>query len=365
MKNKFVSAMALTLAMTLTACGGSTSGVQSDGSYALTVSGISGSLNYFPVYVADELGMLDEANIKLDEVLFTNGPVQMEALSSNSWDIGFTGVGGVLSGVLGYDAIILGATNTDDGTQYAFARNDSDIVQAGNGNNSISSTLYGDAESWRGSKILCNTGSVLHYLLVKTLGGFGLTQDDVQFIAMDVPTANSAFLAGEGDVVVLTGSAGTFPMLADTDNYTSVTSGKDAGTGVRCSIMANKNSYADEGTYEAMVAFIDVYFDALEWMAANPDEALTMMMNYSEASGNSMEADIAKAYLEADEYYTIEKACELNNTTAPNSSVSVMEQDIMNVLDFFIDCGSYTSEDAENFKNHVDTKLLNDVLAIR
>ena len=62
-------------------------------------------------------------------MLFTNGPVQMESLSSDGWDIGCTGVGGVFAGVLGYDALVLGSSNTDDGTQYVFARNDSDIVR--------------------------------------------------------------------------------------------------------------------------------------------------------------------------------------------------------------------------------------------
>ena len=46
--------------------------------------------------------------------------VQMESLSSDGWDIGCTGV---FAGVLGYDALVLGSSNTDDGTQYVFARN--------------------------------------------------------------------------------------------------------------------------------------------------------------------------------------------------------------------------------------------------
>ena len=36
---------------------------------------------------------------------------------------------------------------------------------------------------------------------------------------MDPATAYSAFLAGEGDVCVLTGAGGTFKMLAESDKY--------------------------------------------------------------------------------------------------------------------------------------------------
>ena len=186
-------------------------------SYSLTVSGIGGSLNWLPVYIAQQEGWFDEENLEIEEVLFTNGPVQMESLSSNGWDIGCTGVGGVFAGVLGYDAMVLGSSNTDDGTQYVFSRVDSDIVGAGKGNNSLNGDIYGTADTWKDKSILCNTGSVTQYVLIKMLEGFGLTQEDVQFIAMDPATAYSAFLAGEGDACVLTGSGGTFKMLEDAD----------------------------------------------------------------------------------------------------------------------------------------------------
>ena len=195
MKVKKMVALALTTAM----CAGlATQPVMADDGYSLTVSGIGGSLNWLPVYIAQQEGWFEEENLEIEEVLFTNGPVQMESLSSDGWDIGCTGVGGVIAGVLGYDAKILGASNTDDGTQYVFARSDSDIVKAGQGNNSINEEIYGDAETWKGKSILCNTGSVTQYVLIKMLEGFGLTQNDVEFIAMDPATAYSAFLAGEG-----------------------------------------------------------------------------------------------------------------------------------------------------------------------
>jgi SsuA_fam: ABC transporter, substrate-binding protein, aliphatic sulfonates family len=243
MKVKKMVALALTTAM----CAGlATQPVMADDGYSLTVSGIGGSLNWLPVYIAQQEGWFEEENLEIEEVLFTNGPVQMESLSSDGWDIGCTGVGGVIAGVLGYDAKILGASNTDDGTQYVFARSDSDIVKAGQGNNSINEEIYGDAETWKGKSILCNTGSVTQYVLIKMLEGFGLTQNDVEFIAMDPATAYSAFLAGEGDACVLTGSGGTFKMLENTEEYTAVASGPLVDSGLMCNFVANKNSYEDE-----------------------------------------------------------------------------------------------------------------------
>ena len=124
MRGKALVACGLTVALSmgvLAGCGGGTETGNGGGSgektYELTVSGIGGSLNWLPIYVAQQEGYFDEAGLSISEQLFTNGPVQMESLSADGWDIGCTGIGGVFAGVLGYDAVVLGASNTDDGTE--------------------------------------------------------------------------------------------------------------------------------------------------------------------------------------------------------------------------------------------------------
>ncbi|MEG7531402.1 MAG: ABC transporter substrate-binding protein, partial [Hungatella sp.] len=129
MKNSKLLATILGVIMVTTAitgCGGS----KASGDLKLTVSGIGGSTQYLPVYVAQQKGWFKEAGLEVEDVMFTNGPVQMESLSSDSWDLGLTGIGGVLSGVIRYDGIIVGASSSDDGAQYVFARKDSPIVEA-------------------------------------------------------------------------------------------------------------------------------------------------------------------------------------------------------------------------------------------
>ena len=87
MKLKALTAMGLTVAMcagALAGCGGgsaATSGGETQ--YELTVSGIGGSLNWLPIYVAQQEGYFDEAGLSISEQLFTNGPVQMESLSAD------------------------------------------------------------------------------------------------------------------------------------------------------------------------------------------------------------------------------------------------------------------------------------------
>ena len=350
----------------LAGCGSGDSGSgdsSTEAKYHLTVSGIGGSLNHLPIYIAQQKGWFADAGLEIDEVLFTSGPVQMESLSADGWDIGCTGIGGVFAGVLGYDAIVLGASNTDDGTQYVFARNDSDIVAAGTGSNSLSNQIYGTAETWKGKSVLCNTGSVLQYVLIKVLGGFGLTSEDVQFIATDAATAYSAFLAGQGDVVVLTGSGGTFNMLANTDEYTAVASGPEADSGLMCHFVANKNSYADPEKYEAMKIFMKVYFETMDWMKENMDETVQYSVDQNDENGSSLEYDVAEKYVKADTYFTLQEACDMMNNKAEGSENSEMDQAMLDVLGFFIDIGNYTAGDDERFLGHTDPTLLNEVLA--
>lgn len=343
----------------LSGCGGSKA---SDVNYSLTVSGIGGSLNYLPIYIAQEEGWFEEEGLEIEEVLFTNGPVQMESLSSDGWDIGCTGVGGVFAGVLGYDAKVLGSSNTDDGTQYVFARNDSDIVAAGTGNNALNDQIYGSAETWKGKSILCNTGSVTQYVLIKMLEGFGLTQEDVEFIAMDPATAYSAFLAGEGDVCVLTGAGGTFKMLDASDQYTAVASGPLVDSGLMCSFVANKNSYADEEKYEAMKVFMKVYFQSMDWMKTHLEETKQYCVDMNDENGSSMEAEVAAKYIQADRYYTLEEAVSMMEDKAEGLDETVMDKNLEDVLDFFIQVGNYSEGDDERFQGHVDDRLLKEVL---
>lgn len=369
MKKTLTKGLALGLCLALlTGCGSAGSSSDAKGgagetkNYELTVSGIGGSLNFLPIYIAQQEGWFEEAGLDIEEVLFTNGPVQMESLSSDGWDIGCTGVGGVFAGVLGYDAVLLGSSNTDDGTQFVFARNDSDIVKAGQGHNVLSDQIYGDAESWRGKSILCNTGSVTQYVLIKVLEGFGLTVEDVNFVAMDPATAYSAFLAGEGDVCVLTGSGGTFKMLAADDQYTAVASGPMADSGLMCSFVANKNSYADPEKYEAMKKFMEVCFKSMDWMKENNEKAVDYCVDMNDENGSSMDRETTANYLSADTYYTLQEACDMLNNKAEGSDNTVIDERLLGVLDFFISVGNYKEGDDQKFMGHTDGKLLNEVL---
>lgn len=360
MKRKQLVAVFLVVSTMITLFAGC-SGKKEDGMKHLAVSGISSTTQYLPVYIAQQKGWFKEVGLEIEDIMFTSGPVQMEALSSDSWDIGLTGIGGVFAGAIRYDAVIVDSSTTDDGGLYVFARKDSPIVAAGAGNNVLSPAIYGDASSWKGVKALCSTGTTLQYTLVKTVSGFGLTKDDINFVAMDGPTIYSSFLAGEGDVCVLGNAAGAFNMLRMTDEYVPVSNARLADTGLVTSIVANKNSYNDNEKYEAMKLFMQVYFEAAQWIETNTDEAAQYMLDFAEGEGTKTNLDSCKELVASDSYFSVEEAYKMATEKANGKDYSVMEEALIKCLQFFIDSGSYKAEDIDSFMNHTDAKLITDV----
>ena len=349
--------MAVFLSLQLVAC--SNSDKKSEAKEKIVVSGINGSVNFTPIYIGNEKGFFEKEGIDVDTVLFDNGPVQMEALASDSWDLGFTGVGGVLSGLVSYNAKLVGATNTDNGTQTVWVRSDGKIAAAGKGKNTINPEIVGDHDSWKGATVLCNSGTVLEYLLIKTLKGFDLDISDVSVITMDAPTANSAFQAGQGDASVITGA---ISFAEDKKDYTQASSGNMAKTGLECSIIANPNSYEDSEKYNTMVKFMKVYWDVVKWMGENKEEAAKLCSEFNAECGITLDEKTASLYLAQDPYYDAKSVLERMNTKSNNGDYSLMEEDLLGVMDFFISTGKYHKDDIDKFLNHMDTKLMTDIL---
>lgn len=318
---------------------------------SISVAGLSGGMNSFPVYLAEKNGWYDEENLDIEIAYFENGPVQVEAIST--WDVSTTGIGGILTAAIVHDAKIIAAECTDNGTQTAYARPDTAIVAAGQGNNTYNSEVYGDAESWKGVQVICSAGTVLQYMLIRILEGFGLTINDVEFISMDTATTNSAFLSGEGDVAVLTG---VVSFAADKADYVMVASGKQMETGLDSCVMATADAMANKKA--ELTAFLKGYFRAVEWIELNKEAAVADLVAYCDESGKSITEDVAKVFLEAEDFYTMEESYQMLTDIAEGSDVNITEHRAAGVLDFFIEAGNYMAGDDELFKGQSTNEFL-------
>lgn len=326
-----------------------------DKTYQLRVSGMDGSIGLFPVYVAMENGAFEAAGLEIERIGFTNGPVQMEAI--DTWDIGTTGIGGTLTGVITYDAVMVGVCAHDDGAQYIYARPDSAIAAAGTGSNTISNEILGDADSWKASSVNCTYGTVLHYLLAKTLEGFGVTVDEVNVNWMDRATCNTAFLSGEGDAAAV---SDTSCYSDDKADYLVASTGTIAQTNMYASIMANPESLKDAEKAEAIEIFLKVYFETCDELTADIDAAIPLMVEWSDYAGATISEDIARNYLEANSYVLLEENYNALHTNAEGEEYTVMEGWNVDILRFFIDCENYQAGDDDIYlqEKHIDTSFI-------
>jgi len=374
-RSKRFVALLLLLAMTLTCVGcsngekktesgsdkevtGTENAVQTETNMPMTidVAATAGGLQGFPIYIAEKMGWFQEENLDVNVTFYENGPVQVEAIST--WDIATTGIGGILAGVIGYDARIIASSNTDNGTQTIYVRPDSDIVAAGQGHNKLNETIYGDADSWRGSQVLCSAGTVLQYMLIKVLDGFGLTIDDVEFVGMDTPTTNSAFLSGEGDVAVLTG---VVSFDADKADYVLAANGASSDAGLDGVVIANENSV--EAKHKEITAFLTAYLKAVEWIDAHKeeDEVVNDLVTFYEESGKTTSFEAAKIILNSETYYSLQDNYDMLHTVKDGNNYVTIEQRIYDVLEFFISAGNYQEGDDERFLGHVDTSFVDEI----
>lgn len=314
----------------------------------LVISTHAGTHHGFLIYLIQQFGGYEKANIDAEIITFSNGPVQMEALSSNSWDCGTTGIGGVLNGVLRNGCLVLGPAAWDNASINIFAKNGTDIAQTGA---TTEHGVYGTAEQWKGREVIVTKGTTLHYTLGLGLADLGLTLDDVKITNMDVASANTALLARKIDIGGVWGSYSYNEELRK--NYTKVMDANALESNICVTLVANPNSYADPKKREAIAKFIELYYKAVDWVYAdngvNLDKAAEYYTNISEQSGVTSTKEANLNILTHDTLFNLEDAYHMFNDVTSNGTFPIYEGH-RGPLRFYVEkIGSYTPEDLAKF----------------
>ena len=219
-----------------------------------------------PVFYAMQNGMFEDANITVETAFFAGGPAMNEAAAAGEWDVGTTGGMPAVTGALAYDYKIIAYANDDMAPNAIYARPDSDLVAAGQGNVAAAPEMYGTAETWAGKTVLCNTGSSLQYALDACLGLLGLTENDVTVVQMDCASALAAFQAGEGDLCCLWDPQ---RYTADDEGYIKVASLDMTDEVLPTCVVASADMVANHPDY--VERFLKVYLEAQEILSKDLD----------------------------------------------------------------------------------------------
>jgi len=301
----------------------------------VTVGFFSGSTHSSPFYIADKMGFFDELNIDLEYETFINGPAMMEA--SSNWDICDVGGPGILNGMKNYDVRMVGVCDYEYNLG-VFARPDSEIAKDPK-----------NPEVWKGKKVILPTGTVLQVIMLRYLESMGLGQDDIKIISMDVTSGLTAFKAGEGDIYC---GWNAFAFIAEDEGYIRITDGGQMGlqnvSGLGATIDAMNNN--KEGLEAAWM----LYYLTWQWAQEsdeNMDKAIKLFVESCEDEGVLADENICRRELdifacpspiEAVKLFTTEENDVMNKA---ERKVLIAENNLFEILDFFISTGSYTEED--------------------
>jgi NitT/TauT family transport system substrate-binding protein len=169
------AALGVAAALTLSACGGD----DSDGEKV--TFGYIGDYNGTSLLaIAEDQGLWEKHGLEVDAKVFTNGPLQIQALGTGDLDFGYIGPGAFWMPASGQAKVV--AINT-------LGNADRVIAQAGTTS----------VEQLKGKTVAVPEGTSGDMILQLALENAGMTKDDVKVVNMDPSTIVSAFASKQVD----------------------------------------------------------------------------------------------------------------------------------------------------------------------
>ncbi|MFF2493582.1 aliphatic sulfonate ABC transporter substrate-binding protein [Agromyces sp. NPDC058064] len=226
--------------------------------------------------IADDQGLWEKHGIDVETPVFTNGPLQIQALGTDDLDFGYIGPGAMWLPASGQAKVAA-------------------INSLGNADRVIAQAGITSIEELKGKKVAVPEGTSGDMILTMALREAGMTIDDVEKVAMDPATVVSAFASKQVD------AAGIWYPLIDTiqeqvPDLEILAENEDFIDEVAFpSAFVASPSFVDEQP-EATAKVLAVLREAMDYRVENLDETieLTSAMLKIEADALAVEAENAK-----------------------------------------------------------------------
>lgn len=237
----------------------------------ISVTYVKSPLNV-PSIIEKEKGILSQAfekyKLPVTYSELTTGPEQTQALASG--DIQFLNAVGATS-------VILSASNGADIKIISTYSRSPKAFMLFSSDNTIKSP-----EDLKGKKIAGPKGTILHELLVAYLATGGLTENDIEFVAMGIPDSQAALVGGSVDAALLAGPAAYnmtkegFPIVTDGEGLVDATI-----------VVAVSDSFYEDNK-ELVKTFLDAQKTTLDYMENNYDEIVEITAKETELTTDAV-----------------------------------------------------------------------------
>ncbi|MEU8707985.1 aliphatic sulfonate ABC transporter substrate-binding protein [Streptomyces sp. NPDC048565] len=255
--------LALSLVSFATSCGDGSSSDTADGGPRKVkfgyIADYSGSV---ALAVAQKQGLWKKAGITPDLKVFTNGPLQVQALGSGNLDFGYLGPGALWLPASGRASIV--SVNMLGLADRVIARPGSGIEKPAD---------------LKGKKVAVAEGTSGDMILDLALSKAGLKPDDVKRVAMDASTVVTAFSSGQVD------AAATWYPLIDTmkkkvPGLKEVSRTEDYYPELTFPNVFVTQPKLASGNPELVKNVTGVLKQAGDWIAAHPEESETVAADF-------------------------------------------------------------------------------------
>ncbi len=218
--------------------------------------GFSAWPGWFPWQVAEEQGLFSKAGLDVDLTYFESYTDSLNALNAGKIDANSQTLNDTVSSVAaGSEQTIVLVNDNSTGNDQIIAKAD------------ISTTA--DLE---GKEVGVEEGTVDHFLLLLGLEKAGLSADDIEIKPLLTDAAASAFAAGRLDAVGVFAPF-TTKALSLEGSHALFTS-KDFPGSIPDHLVVGKSLLGRPSDVQKLV---DVWFETLDWIESNPDEAVEVM----------------------------------------------------------------------------------------
>lgn len=302
-------------------------------------------LNSVPVkYMIDN--KLDEKNgFKIETVYFANGGAMNEALAANQWEVGTLSAAAVNSLAI-YGAYCLAEVQHSEGGIYTLVNKDSDIAKV-KGENISYPDVYGNAETIKGSIIATNTGTVAHLNVIKWIEKFGLTQDDVEIVHMDFPSAYQALKTGNCDVAALNPPTS---YAAEGEGFMISSSLSNLDVPQYDSIIASSKAYNDKA--DLIKKYIKAFYEATDALQSDSEMAAKLLYDWYVENGSESTLDACKSEIATRPFVTSQEAKEIK-----------LGESVQITAEFWVEQGLLEESKFPEVGKHITDSLVKEVLS--
>lgn len=314
----------------------------------LRIANITKQMGVYLQYAVDN-NLFEKAGINVEVYPFAGAVAINEAVGAGEIDGCVGGLGNVYA--LATDQLVLVSEVEIVGSDGIVVRADGDIA-AVKGEVDGKPDMYGSAETLKGKSFICQVGQAAQFYISKYVSQFGLTDEDINFVNMEVASAYQAFAAGEADSLAI-----GMPYIYDLANggdFIIAANVKDA-TDIEIKDPILFTPQCMEERPEEIKIFLQVVHGIVDDMAADTELRKSAMTDFYKTVGN----DTTPEHLE----YELQQNVLLDTKKMAADDYYVGDG-MYSVAEFYVTTGAIDEDNLPNVLKNIDTSLTSEALGI-